>query len=514
MKILIVDDQASVHKFMDNAIEWKSIRVTEVAHAYNGSEALDMIRRTHPDLVLLDIKMPQMDGLQLIQELANLHIKQKVVILSAYNEFEYARQALRFGVKDYLLKPIDSKKLGSVISSMANEIENEKGAIIEEALSAMVYSYKCSDNTCNDFKRILEDTNARQFFCMFFLNRNPALENIMEDFSQYLKKSLLKDCPGLQINKEEYLMIGLVCGEETYKTECTVLLEVLRAFKKECGSIDLIAGVSNASENMEDIKELYLKAKEALNLAFYSSEDVYYYSNALLANRIDNTALDTLTREVLDCIRMNYYEFKCIDSIKNYFDYFRKYKVSKNMVLLACNSLIATINEKLRQEYHGKNILLDEITQQHIFPWADINILEMEFSRRFFAILGRIRSLRSKSDIDIVKEIKSYIDVNYHENLSLDNIAERFYISKYQLSRVFKKEIGINYWDYVTRVRMEKASLLIKNSDNKIYEVAEKVGYEDISYFSTNFKKYFGKSPKEYKAVIANYAKESEVPLF
>lgn len=511
MKLLIVDDQPSVHKYMNTVFDWLSLGVEEKYHAYDGKEALDIILNSQPDLVLLDIKMPKMDGLQLIHELAGLQVSQKIVILSAYNEFEYARQAMRFGVKDYLLKPIDSKKLGNVIINMSNEIKKEKNAIVEEVLSSAAYGFKCSEKALKAFNQMLLARNFSKLFCAAVIFNSFDTEMIMGEFKEALNTKE-DDYFQLQVSREELMLLGLICGEDIFpKSKGQELAGLIKRLKERYPDAYIKAGISNASEEVQDIHSLYDRSKEALKQAFYSDDVVFYHSCGIIAKSIDKAAVDTLSKEILDCIRMNFYEFKCIDAIGEFFNYFRRFKVSRDLALQACESLIATINEKLLQDYNNKDIFFENIPNTCYAVQSDINSLELEFSRKFFAMLRKLKAQRPKSDNDIIKEIKLYIDENYNESLSLESVSEKFFISKYQLSRLFKKDIGINYWDYVIKVRMEKASMLIVNSGKKIYEIAETVGYEDISYFSTNFKKYFGKSPKEYKLTVENPLKSEKM---
>lgn len=252
------------------------------------------------------------------------------------------------------------------------------------------------------------------------------------------------------------------------------------------------------------MRKLYLHSTKASDLSFYTKEDVFLYTDNIFTEKVENEVLDMLSMNIVESVRMNFQEFKCIDLIGIYFDYFRENRILPELVMLACMNLVSLINRKLNEEYHDNNLLMENVPRAYLNENFYIDDLELAFTQNIFSILHKIKSKSPKSDAEIVREIKKYIDDRYYEDLSLDGVSEEFFISKYQLSRIFKKEIGINNWDYITAARMEKACLLITNSDLKVYEIAQKVGYDDISHFSTAFKKYVGKSPKEFKNLNIN----------
>lgn len=512
MKLLIVDDQSSVHKFLDTVFDWPAMGIAQVGHAFNGNEALELIRRAPPDLMILDIKMPYMDGIELIRELERSGRMVRIIILSAYNEFEYAREAMKYGLKDYVLKPIDSKKLGDIIMNAIREIEAEQEKCIQEAMNAALYGFKLPEEAAGKICSAFEHRNIRQFFLIAFLCRNPKEAVVLGQLQDELKRDAAHPCRILPANEGELLALVPLCREEESEQAAGVIREKLAGFRTAHGCDSLVAGLSEADSEVEHMRELYLHAVKATEMSFYSKEGFFRYSLELFSEKAEKELPDALEKNIIDSIKLNFQEFRCIELIGNYFDYFRRNPVAPEQVALSLMNLVSRINLRLVEEYRDSGIFIEDVPRAYWSEHYYIDDLELAFAQNVFSALGRIKSGRPKTDTEIIREVKRHIDEKYNEDLSLDSISERFFISKYQLSRIFKKEIGINYWDYITQVRMEKACLLIQNTDMKMYEIAEKTGYDDISHFSTAFKKYFGKSPKEFKAQPGENNKANHVP--
>lgn len=472
------------------------MNISKVTHAYNGKEAMNFIHEETPDIILLDIVMPLMDGIQLLQEVNQADLNPRIIIISAYNEFEYAKEAMKFGVKDYILKPIDSQKLGLLLKKLFLEISNENTLWAEKALNSILNKKIDKDSTKELIDNLFKKFSISKYQTTLLTCKKANPRNTINELLVYIKKSVN---PGLimsQPDSNELFVIIPIFEYQTSENACQSFLDVINQFKMNLVNVDFTIGFSEVSEEPYRLSDLYNQSKTAEKMSFYDLSGKFVYSDKMFLHELDRQKMDIIENDILDSIRLAFYELKCIDLIESFFSYFRHRKVYPDIVYNSCYNLILHVNRKLKNEYPDNGNLFIDLSMDSVKECTHINDLEMIFAKNYFNMLKIINSFRPKSDLDIVKEIKVYIDKNYFQNLSLDIVSDKFFISKYQLSRVFKKEVGINYWDYITQVRMENAKILLINTQLKIFEIAEKTGYDDTSHFSTTFKKYHGKSPK------------------
>ena len=430
MKTLIVDDQASVHKYMEKVFDWPSLKVSQVYHAFNGNEALGIIIKESPDLILLDIKMPYMDGIELIKELDRLGLKHRTIILSAYNEFEYAREAMKFGVKDYILKPIDSKKLSEVIINALIEVENEQKKIIQEVLNAIYYGFTLSNETMKNMSSLFLYGKIKKYFFADFICRAPKQDRLLKALQEYFARNSAAADMGLLINANELLLFVPVREGDDYEAVVGMLKEKFHSFIEDnltfgdvSQNIRVVAGFSETADLIDSMRKLYLHSNKATGLSFYSKEAVFMYTEDIFTEKVDKEVLNTLSNNIVDSVRMNFQEFKCIDLIGMYFDYFRKNRTVPEQVILACMNLVSLINDKLIEEYNDDKLFLEDVSRAYLNENFYIGDLELAFARNIFSTLNKIKSKRPKSDAEIVREIKKHIDDKYYEDLSLDGIS-------------------------------------------------------------------------------------------
>lgn len=502
MKVLIVDDQISVHQFLARAIDWSFYGVNQPIYVFNGQEALEIILDDCPDMVILDIKMPVMTGLELLQELNTRNIQPKTIILSAYHEFEYAQEAMKYGVKNYILKPIDPEQLESAMASLIAEKQFEIKKLAEQCLSEIAHEIPIPNpSLIDDMGNIFIHLNFERYLVAVISCRQSASELTVQSLLKDLKKV---EYPNLITTSSAlgqfYLIIPMVSFQPEV-ANCQPFINLLLDWNRTYQELDLIIGFSRSSSAVSDIYTLFDQALKALEMSFYNPGPIFYPSSSLLGSLSDNT-LKKLETNILNSIQMSFPEEKLLIQIKKFFDFFRSQKISPNIVYRSCYDLLLFVKLNF-PNFDEKKAWNADFSLESYRKLRTIEELEVTFTRNLLSFSPSISPDSAKVERNIILQIKYYAEKCYDEDLSLDAVATKFFISKYRLSRLFKKETGENYWDFVTRVRMEKALFLLTHSNLKTYEVASKVGYEDICYFSTLFKKFFGKSPKNFRQSAA-----------
>ncbi|MEY8752340.1 response regulator transcription factor [Alkalicoccobacillus gibsonii] len=338
VKMLIVDDEPVICQGLKETIDWQSIGVEVIGTAFNGKKALEVLNRDKVDLILTDISMPEMDGLQLAEHVVSNYPDIKMIIISGYDEFEYARKAIRIGVEDYLLKPVNVDELLNLVKKVATTI----------------------------------------------------LEN--QEISSYPKEAGGQLIAALLKQDEKEIKSGI-----TYT--CSVL------------------------EKYSPQKALPLYQKLVLTL------------KQQLQDRLPNKSFDQ--------VELNLFENKELRSLKHDFE-------------------TDVLN------------LFNQLKDSEGVHW-------------------------------IIENIKRYIDKNYQQDLRASDVAEQHYISPNYFSMLFKQETGRSFSEYLNGLRINKASKLLLETSNKVFEIAEYVGYKEYKYFVQVFKKQVGVTPTEYRRLNASH---------
>ncbi len=394
-KLLIADDEPKIRKGLRNSLNWAEIGVEIIGEAEDGEIALDIVRSNHPDIILLDICMPFINGLQLIEKVKQEYDECIMIVVTGHDEFSYAREALRLGVFDYVLKPVSKEQLHNVVLKAIDEISSIK--------NRNKY-YKWAQNQLSQNYKVLKEK---------FMNE--WLENHFS--SAEIKEQL------------EYYKVNF-----TDKTGMLLVRPVEKNSVVEMNDWDnnlLLFAIQNVIEELVENMQP--------NIVFRDNKD-----NIVAVTGIPNISEWFQLKDKLEsCIE------KYLDkSIRVY------QKVSEKGM------------DEIPAVYDA---LIDEVSKESSYT-------------------------------PMVIKAKQYIENNYFkEELSLEDVARDIKVSASYLSRVLKQETGTSFIDYLTQVRVKMAIQLMNDPSMKIYEIAERVGYNSQHYFSTAFKKVLGVSPVEYK---------------
>lgn len=501
IKVLIVDDEYIVRYGLKSTIEWEKYGYCVVAEAKNGETALEAIRRDEPDVVITDVMMPVMDGIELIYEASKINPSIEFVILSGFNDFEYVRSALRLGVSDYLIKPIQNNELVDILIKIKNKIESKRNyndtiknyeakiPIIRQGILNDILEKNITSEEELIEKISLGDMESFKlpYFVVMF-----DTENIKE-LKTGINEISLGNNVILSVLNERLFMIVSIDDSRTITMMATNLIKRLG---ENNINVDRVY-ISNVHETPLAFRLAYkeLESLESLYGTKIKSEIVVLdevIEDAELIKKTIDENIDILLDKNKKLLRLDAVNNLCA----------MLYIISDiRKCIFVCN----TINRKL------------DIEEDRSFfeKYSDATVDEIVEVLRGLITNNMSREIVWKSyqknnyGAETIKMIE-YVVKNFSEDINIDTIAEALFRSPYYLMHMFKNDTGESFKQYVINYRMEVAKDLLAKREYKIYEVGEKVGYKNVKYFTSAFKRYTGYTPKEYRTnVLMSFGAEN-----
>lgn len=499
-QVLIVDDERIERNGMKLLLKQTNL-LCEVAEATNGVEALAYMREHPVDILLTDVKMPFMDGITLIQEAQKLNREIRYVIFSGCNEFDYARQAIRLGVANYILKPVDPDEFCDTINRVANQLEQlrqERKLREKSTESAKEHALYQIVNGA-DVEKVMEQTGMilqkRDLDCycrMILMEFDRDFFGIADQ--EFLQKVLGQEgvagCRYLNLNQQQALLLYKDAQLDYIREAGRIHQLIQQQYQEIChlaisSPIEGAAGLSAAAEELELLME---------NKFYHSDCPVYYQGMDQSRTNMIQLDDDTLMKQMKQDIRM-----KDIQGLREHFDRFaQKYRnqtaFSQIYVKFLFSNLLKDIYDCLPSV--GEEELNREI--DILYRASDFSKV-MKLVQKNIDLLSQVFSGNSSTMHREVEIVKQYIYAHFGEELSADRLGELVYLAPSYLSSVFKKETGQNLSKFVKTVRMEKARQMLAGSMQKIVDISTACGYPNVSYFCSSFREYFGISPQKFR---------------
>ncbi|WP_214627994.1 response regulator [Paenibacillus agaridevorans] len=513
MKLILIEDEPDSLNGMKNAVE--SIAMDITIYISNTAErALEIIEEQRPDLIVTDIMLPGMTGLDLVEQCKKEYYSPKVIVVSGYNDFDYARRSLQIGAMDYLLKPYSTADFIEKIQKTIILIGQQK-AMIEQMKQQQTYAEignrLMRDNYLVDFclkptpleEHVYQRLQlwelewlANQSYSLFVMDTKGypdgkpngsgfalqtfAIGNIVQELIKEQTPSILFKDP-----KNRWI---LLTGIEMVGELTTSIINKVKQFHKAAISL----GASSRMHKFENIHAAYEEALTAFRIHSLSAE-----SNVFYESRMDDTGDPSSPAEMASIIIEKEEEL-----IKLRVHRFVRQTISsetsanrQNIVREILNYLtdiIICIREAVNKDF-------EEIPMSVWESLDECRTLE-EYEKIINGYLMKLSAEISSSNVNaVIERAIQIISKQYMEDLSLQIIADELNLHPVWLSQLFKKETGQTYLDFLTGKRMEQAKKLLRETSLKIYEIAESVGYHDLQHFGSVFKKRVGQTPKEFR---------------
>lgn len=499
MKILIVEDEVKTLNGIEYLINQMGEDWIIVGKARSGEEGLALSLEQKPDVIISDIRMNGMSGLEMIRELQKCEFTGKYVILSGYADFQYAREAMVLGSVDYLLKPVTKESLKETLKKVEELIREESAKIhvgsltMPQLLERALYMPQFEESKfCQELKKRMRVYD--QTYLLLIRGENRLVQS-----DYFILKEKLKQLLGEiefytyreQGHKEIYT---LVLASEAQILEG--MDDLVRSYREEVNPYVVFSG-----QEMKDIGELRFVRQQLLdntgwNLSFrmpivineerisqIKLQHLVYPSD--LERQIVHAIGDGKTEVVEECLN-------------KFLEYINGKTCSYVDIREALICLTAAILYAIRKESYG---LYENISNLNILEWVKGILFTDHYPQIIMNIVMQYKHYTENMKLGnhpIVNKVLRIIEEEYKEELSLDEIAQRMNVTPEYLSSLFMKELGIKFTTYRTQKRIDVAKRLLKEGKKKIYEIAEESGYPDVRYFTKVFKKFTGVSPGEY----------------
>jgi two-component system response regulator YesN len=516
-RLLIVDDEALIRNGIRQAVPWSELGITETRTAGSGEEALQLLADFAPEIVLTDIRMPGMDGLELLAAVKERQPGAKVIILSGYDEFAYARSALKLGAFDYLLKTSDMADLMEVIrkanavlrSEREQQLRLSKGLPLlrEELLRRLIYHGRPDDSAMDELSSLgLAWETGR--FTLAVIDLGGTDLNIAEE-QQYRKLQLLELCEavfgtagvGFEGRYDELVWIqrqsqeGLDQGR--FEAACARLIELASAGLGTGLSLGFSVGEGDPSL----FKDLFQQAKQALEYGLLSGKTVTKFEEVPAAVAGPGLVSSGQEQVLMSALRTGDKELLLRTLAEIFAGLSRNGPPRIAALRQAVIDLFGRASQVIREfqldweSLFGKEFLYFEA----IAGIRSLDAMKQWAGEHLEAAADHIRNTKILKNKKVIEDAKAYLAQHYAEPLTLNRLAEVVHMSPNYFSSVFSNEVGVSFLEHLTALRIEKAKQLLGEKDARAFEVGERVGYENPQYFSKIFKKYTGLSPSEYK---------------
>jgi len=520
-EVLIVDDEPLARESLKYLIDWPALGFNITAEAEDGRQALDLLQSRHFSLVLTDIRMPAMNGLELVGRLREFSDAQ-VVILSGYEDFEYARRGMKLGVNDYLLKPVDEDDLIEVLRRIGSAIaerqllrrQQDLGLnVLRDQFFRKLTHGQISRKNADEQSLILNlRRDVDSYSCLlvemdFLSTDNGYLTEWDIELKSYAVRNVLEELcehKGYVFEDTEERYGVLLFGDSGTWEEYSLRLfaqKISRAIEANVKETISIGLGDRCVLSMLDLVLAYQSAEKALDGKFLRGNNTILSVSDCSGQGGENSAIHALQDEVLDSVKScNADQVK--DAIHRLWEEFRSGGIQGDRIRVNVLELLV----RLLQLVHSYGANADELFHyenrdyERVMKAKTIDELcafaEMKCEGVLF-LLNRMRAIQPNSVIGAVKEI---VQAQYHSNVSLRSVAKQVFLNPNYLGKVFKARTGLSFNEYLLQIRMNKAKQLLLHTDKKVYEIAQEVGYGELDWFYKRFKAFAGISAGEFRA--------------
>ncbi len=535
-KVLIVDDEVLVRVGLKTTIDWEANGFTVVAEASNGEQGYEQYQKHMPDVIITDIKMPKKDGLWLVDAVRKENSHVKILVLTVYDEFSFARKALKAGADDYILKSeVEDEELVAVMRSIKKKIDEDNrrrhikdkdiiniNAIRRSILTDMVKSdFKIDESISERCRSIgFPLINSRYAFAGISICVGVREKDGQPGITKQMDNAVLN----ILLDKFAERSVEYVFTHQTdrykffFASEELVGDELLKTLKsaadasKQYFDCTLNIVYTDIFEGMQEVSEVYKDFMEKEQILFYKSGVSFDITNINsiglsepnvfeLKKQYNKQFIEAIGQENKDGAK------KLIHEVS---DYFYENRVNPKIVRIFYSNLMWDIfsnyglileNNKELQNHEYYHYQIENIDHQQGIMYMFILFIGK--------VIDEIRNSRFTNSKVLINRAKNYIQYHFEEKISLGDVARELHISKHYLANAFKKATGENMSLYINKLRIEKAKQMLLEPDGRVKEIFEELGYSNQQYFSKVFKKITGMTVMEYKESMMSKANES-----
>ncbi len=508
--LIIIDDESIIRNGLKKFVDWKSLNIEVIELFEDGKEAIEFLKYRNVDIVLSDIKMNEITGLDVAKFVYETKTAKKMVLLSGYKEFEYARQAIEYKVEHYLLKPTNFPKIHEVFQRLVYELDQENAS--DEVLPQVREQF-FNDLIMGGIRRPEWITKRAKILSMEWqLEKQCAvIEYIIEDFEVFIDtcwtygRERLHVALGNIFNDEK----GNIGFHQVYNDQDSFLVF---AYSEHNAHSNFLQDIESCLEDIKESIRIFLGGKMKVNnietyVDMYAlgreSDRIHQYKD--INNQVEQfEAVDIdFYQQVTRKYKLFYsklndgsYE-EIVELVEGLFDELQEYPIH------FAHKIIIDLFGNLSNKFSMIGLDIVSMTDglinyKHILEMNSYGQLK-EYLLQCLQGMSQYRNAQEQdsSELVIEKAIR-YIYSHFHEDLSLEDVANQVYLNPVYFCRFFKQKTHENFTDFLTKIRMERATELIRTGKYKNYEISEMVGYKSSKYFSRVFRQFTGMTPTEY----------------
>ncbi len=532
-KILLADDEAEIRQGIERKIDWENCGFSLVATAENGQEAYEMVEKLKPDVLLTDIRMPYMDGLQLGEKATQILPDLKLVFFSGFDDFEYAKQAISLQAYEYILKPINAQELSELLIRIHEQLDKEYAEkknverlqqayeeslpVLRDQLLMRIVEGKITAPRAMELARKYQLREVEGYKSVAVVHASVTAQTAewqsgfsTADQSELIPLSLMNILYEYMDGKfeihafrhnDDVTLIGCLSSKDQMLEFINQLDVFCRIVKKYLG-LPVCVGIGSAYSDITDLKKSYEGAKDAVDYRIMMGykaifiEDIEPGSSSEVD--IDEQDLEALLHAI---------KFESNDAIELAVECAVTKFQNSSLPISKCQIYITELLAELLKLVRTYQLNTEEVFGEDfkgysfITDYATLDGLQKWISGVCVNISSLIKRERTDSAKIMVDKARKFVQDHFMESeVSIEVLCDYLHLSPSYFSTVFKKETGETFVSYLTKIRMEEAVKLLNSTDDKTYMIAQKVGYLEPNYFSYVFKKYYGISPTKYRS--------------
>lgn len=524
LKVILIDDEYLVRDLLKKCVDWTELGMMIVGEASNANEAMLLVDKFVPDIIFTDICMPSVDGIELSKMVIEKYPAIKIVIITGYEDFDYVKRSLKAGVTDYLLKPINDDEIKKVALHIKSKIMTERKHwdeyrrlkkqladdlpyLKEKFLNELLISSFSEDEIKEKLEYYQINIIAGNFqtsLCEIAPLRIDSREEenlILQLQCIDLIRRHFEELPRIHVFFDNRHRIVILSNNDAINiSEYCQNLKMTLLSQYRCSICIGIGGIHSG------VKNIGASYREACNALKYR---ILFGKNQVINHQDTNLSISDKWSLSNDQIDIFVFYLKAgmkeqvLKTLETFFiELSNSQKITIDLIRVLASNLISIILNVIAE----LGINITEISHNTSQPYENVFKVEtlpemLEYIQKFSVdSTDIINNLRRKKVNKVIKEIQDYLITNYNNSeLSLSGVAKHFFLNPSYLSRIFKQETNQTFIEYLTGIRMDRAISLFKDTDLKVYQIAERVGITDPHYFSICFKKYTGKSVNDYK---------------
>lgn len=497
IRMILADDEPIITRGIQKLVDWDSLGIQVVGEYPDGKAALDGIIKEKPDIALLDIYMPRMTGIDVLKEINTLGLQTRVIFISGFQDFQYAKDALRYGAMDYLLKPIVRDELMNAIETCLAKLQEDK----DISQTPMFAEEDVSSQAAYDKLVEMEETTYLPVHLEILWKGNESKQEkklVQFSVTSFVENYLEEQKKGIIFSKSQSIVLVLKGTDRKEAKE--FLFEMLTCIKEHGHHVGVIIG--DVVSSMGQIPDGYARCRELKGYFFFENQiavPVLVTGEPVFGRKVSAEEYEDCRRMVLETIvaqDQSTYEKYCQR-------FFRLVCIrSDGRKEDACYHFCTTIRmAEERVTAMGLPGLEYDVGYLLEQGRATVNYRQMEdfYGSYLERYLQQIKESVVSSEKKDILHAKNYIENHYKENLTLEVLAQEIHMNPYYFSSFFKKHAGENFKDYVNKVRLQHAMSLLVSSDMKTYEIAGEVGFRDVRSFTDLFQRVYGETPASYR---------------